>query len=457
MFRPEPGNFGLRMLFFFYNVALFVALVALAPWWLWRMATTEKYREGFFERLGRVPKRLRRELSGGDIRPLIWIHAVSVGEVLAVTRLVKTLEASLPEHDLMVSTTTGTGQKLARECFGANRVFYCPLDLPWATHAYLKALKPRMLILTETEFWPNLLGGCFRRGIPVVVVNARISDRSWPRYEKLQALWRPILKRLSRALAQSQTDADRLLALGCRPQCVSVAGNLKFDVRTTEEAEGTVKLKAMSGGLRIIVAGSTLEDEEATLLGAWPSLLAEEPQLVMVLAPRHPERFNAVATLLEKAGVLWCKRSNWSSEPTRAQHIAVRPLRPGEIVLLDSIGELASIYSLASVAFVGGSLVPAGGHNPLEPAQFAVPIVMGPHYANFVAIIDSLRAADALRIAAKEDLAPTIIELLRDRTAAVAMGSRAIEVFDLQAGATERCVTAIRALLGSDSRAERNL
>ncbi|MGA3137163.1 MAG: glycosyltransferase N-terminal domain-containing protein, partial [Terracidiphilus sp.] len=167
------------MILFFYNVALLAALVAGAPWWLWRIATTRKYREGLAARLGKVPSALA---GPGWERPLIWLHAVSVGEVMAITRLVKTLDAELPDYFVAVSTTTRTGQELARERFGQNRVFYCPLDLPWAVQAYLKALNPRLLILAETEFWPNLLNGCFRRGIPVAVVNARISDRSWPRY-----------------------------------------------------------------------------------------------------------------------------------------------------------------------------------------------------------------------------------------------------------------------------------
>ena len=338
----------------------------------------------------------------------IWIHAVSVGEVLAITRLVKTLETALPGYQILISTTTRTGQALARERFGPNRVFYCPLDLPWAVRAYLNALKPRLLVLAETEFWPNLLSGCFRRGIPVAVVNARISDRSWPRYRRLRVLWRPFLSRLSRVLAQSETDAERLLAIGCRPESVTVAGNLKFDVRAAQEADATRQLKSRTGGLRLIVAGSTLEGEESALLETWPQLLAADPQLAMVLAPRHPERFNAVATLLEKSGIPWSRRSDWNEE-------SAPQLRPGEIVLLDTIGELASIYSLASVAFVGGSLVPAGGHNPLEPAQFGVPIVMGPHYANFRAITEDLLAHEALRIAAKEELAATLIDLLRDR------------------------------------------
>jgi len=438
------------MTLFFYNLALFVALVAGAPWWLWRMATTQKYREGLAQRLGRVPRRLISTSLSGE-RPLIWLHAVSVGEVLAVTRLVRTLESALPGTLIVVSTTTRTGQALARERFESNRVFYCPLDLSWAVRAYLNALRPRMLILAETEFWPNLLHGCFRRGIPVVVVNARISNRSWPRYQRLRRLWRPLLSRLSRVLAQSQTDADRLLALGCRPDRVSVAGNLKFDVRAVQEAEATRSLRSMAAGLRIVVAGSTLEGEESALLEAWPRLLAADSQLVLVLAPRHPERFSAVAALLEKSGLPWCKRSDWASESSDARPASIRP---GTIVLLDTIGELASVYSLATVAFVGGSLVPAGGHNPLEPAQFSVPIVMGPHYANFAAIVDSLRSDDALRIAAKDELTATLIELLRDRTAAEAMGARAKEVFNRQAGATDRCVAAIRELLAVSSNAE---
>src|SRR5580658_2610874 len=238
------------MILFFYNVALLAGLVLASPWWLWRMATTQKYREGLLERLGRV-----RLLKDREDRPLIWIHAVSVGEVLAVTRLAKTLDSVLPECFVAISTTTRTGQALARERFGRNRVFYCPLDLPWAVRAYLRALQPRLLVLAETEFWPNLLNGCFRRGIPVAVVNARISDRSWPRYGRFSWFWRPLLGRLDRVLAQSQTDANRLKAIGCQPDRVTVAGNLKFDVRATQEADATRELKVLAPSLRLIVAG----------------------------------------------------------------------------------------------------------------------------------------------------------------------------------------------------------
>jgi 3-deoxy-D-manno-octulosonic-acid transferase len=435
------------MILFFYNLALLAALVVGAPWWLFRIAATQKYREGLRERLGLIrPEliRLSRE------RPTIWVHAVSVGEVLAVSRLVKTLDAALPGYLIVVSTTTRTGQALACDRFGTNRVFYCPLDLPWAVRAYLNAIKPRLLVLAETEFWPNLLSGCFRRKIPVVVVNARVSDRSWPRYRRLRWLWRPFLSRLSRVLAQSPTDADRLMAIGCLPQRVSVAGNLKFDVRIAEEAEVTQLLKALASGLRLIVAGSTLDGEEAALLEAWPRLLEADPQLAMVLAPRHPERFAALAALLESSGITWMRRSEWRAQSERT----IPPLKPGTIVLLDTIGELASVYSLASVAFVGGSLIPAGGHNPLEPAQFGVPIVMGPHYANFRAITEDLLAHQAVRIATMEELAAVLIELLQDRSAAQAMGSRARQVFSSQAGATGRCVEALKDLLAAQAEME---
>ena len=427
------------MILFFYNAALLMGLVATAPWWLWRMATTRKYREGLAARLGQVPLWLRSQAAE---RPVLWLHAVSVGEVLAVSRLVGELDRTLPAVQVLISTTTRTGQALARERFGANRVFYCPLDVPWAVRAYLDALKPRMLVLAETEFWPNMLSGCFRRNIPVAVVNARISDRSWPRYRALRKLWGPILSKLTTVLAQSDVDAKRLVAIGIQSERVSVAGNLKFDVRAAQEAEATRLLKAAGAGLRFVVAGSTLEGEEAALLEVWPKLLASDPRLVLVLAPRHPERFDTVAALLAQSGVAGVRRSSWQSSQS---------LSAGQIVLLDTIGELASVYSLATVAFVGGSLIPAGGHNPLEPAQFGVSIVMGPHYANFRAITDDLRTHSAIRIATKEELATALLNLLGDSAVASAMGERAKQVFEAQSGATARAVHAIQALLSAEA------
>ena len=430
------------MTLFLYNLALVATLTITAPWWLWKIATTRKYREGLKERLGEVPASLAR-MRAHSKTPVIWLHAVSVGEVLAVSRLVSEMDWAVSKYRLFVSTTTRTGQDLARERFGANRVFYCPLDLPWAVKAYVNVLRPRMLILAESEFWPNMLENCYRRNIPVVVVNARVSDRSWPRYQVMKMLWKPLMERLSAVLAQSEIDAHRLFKLGCRPERLTVSGNLKFDVRTAEESDATLLLRNLAGSLRLIVAGSTLEGEEAPVLDAWPRLLTADPQLVLILAPRHPERFSEAADLLEKSGIPWVRRSDWPAKPA----YALEPLRPGSAVLLDTIGELASVYSLATLAFVGGSIVASGGHNPLEPAQFAVPVVMGPHYANFRAITEDLRAHDAIRIAAKEELAAALIEMIQNPDMAEAMGARAKEVFERQAGATDRCMAALRAVL----------
>ena len=422
------------MILILYNLVLLAGLVVSLPWWSFRMATTKKYREGLLERLG-----FALRLKGGGDRRLIWLHAVSVGEVLAVSRLVAELDAALPGFQLVISTTTRTGQALARERFGADRVFYCPLDLPWAVRAYLKELKPAMLVLAETEFWPNLLAGCFRRGIPVVVVNARISDRSWPRYRRLRGLWIPFLSRLTSVLAQTETDAERLRVLGC--ERVTVGGNLKFDVRATEEAGATRLLRRSAGDLRLIVAGSTLEGEEAILLQAWTKLLAEDAQLAMVIAPRHPERFEAVAELLEASGFPWRRRSVFGNSVLAA----------GEIVMLDSIGELASVYSLAAVAFVGGSMVAAGGHNPLEPAQFGVPVVMGGHYENFQAIADDMLSERALAVVHPSELEEELMRLLKDKDAATAMGERGRRAFEKRGGATGRTVAAITAVLEARS------
>lgn len=241
-------------------------------------------------------------------------------------------------------------------------------------------------------------------------------------------------------MAQSEEDAKRLKAIGAPTGRVSFAGNLKFDVRSAEPAGITTMLREkLAPGTRVLVCGSTLDGEEEILLEAFQQLMKTFPDCVMILAPRHPERFARVAGLLKNRKERFVRRSNWMKRPAK--------IKPGTVILLDSIGELASVYALASVAFVGGSLVPGGGHNPLEPAQFAVPVVMGTHYANFRAIIDTLLQAEALKLATKETLVPMLENLLTDVDAANALGVRALEVFHHQSGATGRAVTALLGLL----------
>lgn len=418
------------MLLALYSFALVVILVAAAPFWLYRMATTGKYREGLSERLGRVPERLRRSTQD---RRVIWVHAVSVGEVLAASRLIESLRQQSGAV-VVVSTTTRTGQKLARERFGAETVFYFPLDFAFAVRAWLSALRPELVVLMETEFWPRLLMECRRSGVPVAVVNARISDRSWPRYRKLRSLWKHLLSGFAAVLAQTEVDAERLRALGAAN--VQVAGNLKFDIRTTQPAPIVASLQqALPPGAPVLVCGSTMDGEERQILEA------TSPQIITILAPRHPERFDAVADLLAQSGRTWVRRSNWAQQP--------EALALGTVLLLDSIGELAGIYALATVAFVGGSLVPAGGHNPLEPAQFGVPVVMGPHYENFRGVVEAMRAAGGIRIAAPEELGGVLAGLLGDPDEARRVGEAGRTVFTREAGATARALNVLLELTRS--------
>ncbi|HEX4039171.1 MAG TPA: 3-deoxy-D-manno-octulosonic acid transferase [Acidobacteriaceae bacterium] len=418
-----------------YSVALLLVLAAGAPWWLFRMATSGKYREGLTERLGAIPQRIRVAVQD---RRVIWIHAVSVGELLAASRLIEELEARLGHGDsenhprLMVSTTTRTGQMLARERYGAERVFYFPLDFGFAVRAWLRALRPEMLVLMETEFWPRMLTECRKAGVPVAVVNARISDRSWPRYRRLAWIWRRLLRGLSAGLAQTELDAERLRAIGA-PH-VQVAGNLKYDVRTVKTAPVVDLLREyLAPDAKVLVCGSTVPGEEELLLDALPH------DAVTILAPRHPERFAAVASLLQRRGARWVRRSAWMDTPV--------PIQPGTVVLLDSLGELASVYGLAQTAFIGGSLTASGGHNPLEAAQFGAAILMGPGYENFRGIVESLRAQQGIRIVRAAQLKNALAEVLTDRAMASAMGTRARTVFASEAGATERTVTALLDLL----------
>jgi 3-deoxy-D-manno-octulosonic-acid transferase len=428
---------------------LLAALVVGAPYWLVRMATSGRYRAGLLGRLGLVPAGLRAAVAG---REVVWVHAVSVGEVLAASQLIRELKAALPEVVVAVSTTTATGQRLARERMGDSPVFYLPLDFRFTVRRYLRVLQPKMLVLMESELWPRLIEECAKANVPVVVANARISDRSFPRYMRLRRLWRPFLEMISLFLAQSKETAERLVKIGAPAARVRVMGNLKYDVQTREASAMTRRIGSVMAQTRLIVAGSTLAGEEEALLGAWPAIHRAVPDAALMIAPRHPDRFDDVLALHRRSGYpfLRCSQLLLHTEP-----IVTELGRGGTILLLDTIGDLASMYGIAAVAFVGGSLVPKGGHNPLEPAQFAVPVVMGPSFENFRDVVESMREADAIRIVAPEMLGETLIAMLRDRDDARALGERGRAAFEAQAGATKRAVEALTVLLEENSAARR--
>ena len=421
-----------------YSALLTLALLLSSPWWLLRMATTQRYREGLRQRLGGVAAQLPVTVQG---RRAVWVHAVSVGEVLAASRLVGELEAALGEGlRVVISTTTRTGQALARQRFGAERVFYMPLDFAFAVRAYLAALDPVALILMESELWPRMLHECSRRGTPVAVVNARMSDRSFARAMRMQSVWGRVMRKPALWLAQSEEDALRLVAVGARAEAVQVMGNLKYDVRTQDENAMKRCVGSLISEARLVVAGSTLEGEEELLLAAWRAIHLACPDAALMIAPRHPERFEATLELIRKSGEQFFRCSQL------LLHTETVP--GGTILLLDTIGDLASMYALGTACFIGGSLVRKGGHNPLEPAQFGIPVVMGPSFENFRDIVAKLREAGAIRIVQnRDDLEKALIELLTHPVQAKAMGERGRRVFEEQQGATARAVEALVAMI----------
>lgn len=421
-----------------YSILFLLALIISTPWWLLQMLRLGKYRTGWSERLGKVPDRLFNQVAVNTI----WIHAVSVGEVLASSRVVEELRKHLPGWRIVVSTTTDTGQRLARQRFGDNDVFYLPLDLPWAVRAYLQAFRPKLLVLAESEFWPNLLHEARKSRTAVAVVNARVSDRSLPGYLRFRGLLQRVMQNVDTFLAQSEEDMRRLVQIGAPAERVHVSGNLKFEVKP--HAEPAI-VDTFQAALEredigpIIVAGSTLEGEETMLLEMFRQVTARYPGALLVLAPRHPERFSTVASLVASSGVRWQLRSEWDGERAIA----------GGVLLLDTIGELSSLYEFADIAFVGGSLVPRGGHNVLEAAQFGVPILVGPSTENFRDMIDVFRRADALRVVTPQQLTPAVLQLLENDDDRAALGERALAVMHSQQGATRTTVDALLGLLAT--------
>jgi 3-deoxy-D-manno-octulosonic-acid transferase len=420
---------------FLYSIALAAAMLLSLPYWLFQMARHGKYRKGLAERLGRVPSRL--ELPGEQLA--IWIHAVSVGEVLAVAGLVGELRRRFPGQKVFISTTTDTGQGLARQRFGEANVFYFPMDFAFAIRPYLQVLRPQLVVIAETEFWPNFLRLAHASGARVAVVNARISDRSWPGYRRFRWLLRRLLIDVDLFLAQTPDDAARLQDIGAKPERIRVSGNLKFDIPVAGPiaiVESLRKSIAASATGPVLVCGSTMDGEESLLLKAFENVLVQHPRAVMILAPRRPERFAAVTALLHQMSIGFYKRSEWNGESLA-----------GKVFLLDTIGELSALYALADVAFVGGSLVPHGGHNIIEPAQHGIAIVVGNHTENFREMVSLFQSRSALRVVGPAELPLVLIELLANDAERIALGQRAAETMRSQVGATARTADSLEELL----------
>jgi 3-deoxy-D-manno-octulosonic-acid transferase len=419
-----------------YTLLLTVGFVLAMPWFLWKGRGSGKYLRTFRERMGRLPASLNVD---GDRS--IWIHAVSVGEVLAARPLLPALRERFPGHRLFVSTTTMTGHAVARKSLrGVDGLFYAPFDFPHPVRHALEVLNPSLLVLVETELWPNLIHEAHRRGTRVALVNGRISPRSFPRYRRLRALLAGTLAEIDLYLMQGEAHAERIRALGAAAERVRVTGNLKFDaVPPGRLPERLVRLLQAGGASRPLwVAGSTVGGEEELVLRAFHRVRTDVPDARLLVAPRHPERFDAVPALVEAAGFRCLRRS--ALDPAAWMD--------GEVLLLDTLGELSEVYALASVVFVGGSLVPAGGHNILEPAVAGKPVVVGPHMENFQEIAEQFRAEQAVvQVASADELGGCVSSLLLDDERRSLLGSRARDLVGRNRGAVDRSADALAALV----------
>jgi 3-deoxy-D-manno-octulosonic-acid transferase len=423
----------------FYTALILATFLAGSPYFAYQALRHGKYAGLRARFLGRPPR-----LPAGSAGS-IWIHAVSVGEVLAARALLPALRERYPHLHLVLSTTTRTGQHVARtQVQPVDAVFYFPFDLPWSVARTLDTLAPRLFLMVETEIWPNLLRACRARGIRTALVNGRISTRAFPRYRAIGRVMRRVLAHVDRFCMQSDESARRIVALGADPARVAVTGSLKFDAAGAaaaadlDGADGVLRYFRLPPERPVIVAASTLRGEDAQVLDAFERARAAHPRTLLVIAPRHPERFDEVVALAVARGHRVARRT---ALPIDAEPRA-------DVVVLDTIGELARLFRIATVVFVGGSLVDAGGHNVLEPAVFAKPILFGPHMHNFAEIAAAFTAADAaVQVASAGELAEAVEALLGDPDRRARLGAAARGLIDVHRGARDRTLAALAALL----------
>ncbi|EXJ15784.1 3-deoxy-D-manno-octulosonic-acid transferase [Imhoffiella purpurea] len=387
-------------------------------------------------------RRVGERLAWGEPAPRasVWIHAVSVGEVQAAGPMIRRLQSRFPDSGILVTTTTPTGAERLGELFGegvAHR--YTPYDLPGVVGRFLDQVRPGLTIVMETEIWPNLLAACEQRAIPVVLANARLSERSAHGYARVAELSRETLERFSRIAVQSRGDAERFMALGAAPERVRVTGSIKFDLRQpASQRDCAEALRRLWGQRPVWVAASTHEGEESMLLQAHRRLLARIPRALLILVPRHPERFDRVAALVARHGLALARRSR---QEVCGEETAV--------FLGDTMGELPALLAAGDVAFIGGSLVPIGGHNLLEAAASGVPVLVGPHTFNFAAITEMmLEAGGAERVPDAEALAERLRTWLADAALRAEVGARGLAVVERNRGALDRLLEVIEEAVG---------
>jgi len=430
-----------------YSLLVLIVAVVASPWFIYQALRHKKYVGSFGQRMGYLPVSFNM-----DADESIWIHAVSVGEVLTARPLISDLKRRYPNLRMFLSTTTMAGQQLARRSVqDVDAVFYFPFDLGFVVRRTLDLVRPKLFIMMETEIWPNLLRECRARGIKTAVVNGRLSARSFPRYRMIRPMMRRVLDHIDRFLVQSEESARRFIDLGADPARVVVTGSLKFD--SLELSSTALQARSRDRVLRyfrvpasrpVIVAGSTMKGEEIAVLRAFRKVRTTAPNTLLVLAARNPERFGEAEQLARQEGWKVARRSD----------LAIDAEPRVDVVVLDTIGELATIYQIATVVFVGGSLVATGGHNVLEPAVFGKPIVFGPHMQNFLEIAEAFVSNGAgVQLADDTQLEEAFLQLMGDPVRRARLGAAARALVEANRGANDKSVAVLSALLPQEPRA----
>jgi 3-deoxy-D-manno-octulosonic-acid transferase len=423
-----------------YSLVTFLAFVALSPYFAYQAIRYKKYVGSIRQRLGLLP--ITFNVDGDDS---IWIHAVSVGEALTARALVSDLKTRYPRLRIFLSTTTMAGQQVAKQqLHHLDGVFYFPFDWSFIVRRTLRLVKPRVFLMMETEIWPNVLRLCRRNGVKTVMINGRISSRSYPRYRLVRPFFRRVLADVDRFCVQSEESARRLIDLGADPSRVTVTGSLKFDslqapavVSYGKPRERVLRFFRLAPSRQVVVAGSTMRGEEAAVLKAFARIRPLMPGAMLILAPRQPDRFGEVVRLVQDHGFTMARRSE----------LAIDAEPRVDVVVLDSIGELAQVYQLATVVFVGGSLVDHGGHNILEPAILGRPIAFGPHMQNFREIADAFLANDAaVQVRSDRELEEVLMTLLTDPVRRARLGAAARALVEANRGAKTRTLDVIAEL-----------
>jgi 3-deoxy-D-manno-octulosonic-acid transferase len=424
-------------MYFIYNTLLFIISLLASPFIFYAVLSEKKYRKGLSQKLGLLSPDLLQKLAG--TRP-VWIHAVSVGEVMATIPLIQQIKKRYPSQKIVLSTVTVTGSYTASlRAREVDAVMYFPFDYPFIVRRVIRKINPKLFLTLETEIWPNILRELKRKNIPSVLISGRISNRSYHKYKWARFFFSKVLDNIDVFCMQTEVDTKRIIDIGAKEGRVITAGNLKFDqqvpILTSEEKATTYSIFNLKEGQRLFIAGSTHRGEEELVLEVFKNLKKSFNDLILMLAPRHPERFNEVAQLLDRHGMQSIKKTEIEKNKSRNNH---------DVILIDTIGDLSKLYSIGTIIFVGGSLVSTGGHNVLEPVSYKKAVIFGPHMENFSEMSRILReSGGGLQVHNQEEFISKARMLLEDDAIRDGLGEVAFEVIAHNQGAITNAMEVI--------------